>query len=75
MKRLALFLLTGFWIFNSGSHELQYRVGNHTCGAVSKSGQMYVADVMESGGAAQTGSSEFNTLDAAKMFVELNCKI
>ena len=69
----------GFWHYEPSMNELQYSVPSNgsyqTCGAIGKSsGGMFYADVMASGGAESSGSTEFNTIDAAERHVEQKCR-
>ena len=76
---LAITLALGFWTYSGIADEFQYRVPlNHsyiTCGAVGRAGNgMFYADTMGSGGASETTSVEFNTIEGAEAFVEMKCK-
>jgi len=68
--------VSGFWHYNSFANELHYVIPTgQTCGAIGKSsGGMFYADVMASGGAESSGSTEFNTIDAAERHVEQKCR-
>jgi hypothetical protein len=80
-------VLFGFWHYNPSSNEMVYSIGNaktpyHTCGFVSYSApeqagpgvdEGYMADVLASGGAKESYSEWFNTMDGAKAFVEAEC--
>jgi hypothetical protein len=81
--------LLPYWRLNESSHEMEYWIpssqhsGEHACGfiSVSAAGQSgdgvpagYMADVLESRGAAESVSRLFNTFDGAKSFVEKECK-
>ena len=80
---LAIALALSFWHYNEQANQLEYwitykgEVAPHTCGFVSRSNideGMYVADALGSGGASETVSMEFNTIDGAKAFVEAKCR-
>jgi len=81
MKAAALVLFAAaFWHFNEQANELEYWVlsGNipHTCGFVGKASDgMFFADALGSGGASETVSREYNTIEGAQAFVETKCQV
>lgn len=77
----------GFWHYNGSANELEYWIKDaktpyRSCGFVSPSlageagpgvDKGFMVDVLESGGAKESQSQWFNTLDGAKAFVEAQC--